>query len=212
MSAGHTLAVVGAGGHGRVVADSAVAAGWSDVVFFDDRYPKEGSSGPWPIIGVVASVIAERGCFESVMVGIGSNEVRARLTREFADAGLPLATIIHPRAWISPNSVIGRGCLVAAGAMVNIGARIGQATILNTGATVDHDCEIGEAVHVSPGAHIAGGVKVGDLAWVGIGASVREGVSIGERSMIGAGSAVISHIGAGVTAVGCPAEARRFHA
>lgn len=34
---GRVLAILGAGGHGRVVADCAEAAGWDRFVFFDDN-------------------------------------------------------------------------------------------------------------------------------------------------------------------------------
>ena len=42
---GNSLAVLGAGGHGKVVADIARASGeWEDIVFFDDGYPVKGKN------------------------------------------------------------------------------------------------------------------------------------------------------------------------
>lgn len=200
-----SLAILGAGGHGRVVADCAEAAGWSAITCFDDS-PSATSQGPWPLAGTGVDLIARLADFDGVSVGIGINAVRLDWHRRLVGQGAPLVTLIHPRATVSTHAEIGVGTVVFAGAVINIGTMVGQACVINTGATVDHDNTLADGVHVSPGAHLGGGVRVGEASWVGIGAVVREGVTIGERVRIGAGAVVVKPVDDGLTVVGTPAR------
>lgn len=207
------LWIVGAGGHGVVVADAARAAAfWSDIAFFDDRWPAVEAVGEWPVRGTVAA-LRERIAGQDdvqVVVAVGDNRRRLALSRELAAAGARLATVVHPFTAISPSAELGPGTVVMAGAVVNPRARIGEAGILNSRTSVDHDCAIGHGVHLCPGSTLAGNVAVQDLAWVGIGSSVIQGVTIGASSIVGAGAAVIRDVRAGTTVAGCPArEIRR---
>ena len=197
-----SLAILGAGGHGRMVADCAAEASWEEIVFFDDT-PRE---GPWPVAGGAEDLLGRAGDYDGVIVAIGDNAARLSWHRRLTDAGVVPATIVHPRAFASSRCTIGPGSVLAAGAVVNIGARLGQAVIVNTGATIDHDCVLEDGVHVSPGAHLAGGVVVGAESWIGIGAAVREGVRIGAAARIGAGAAVVATVGDGLTMAGVPAR------
>ena len=201
------LAILGAGGHGRVVADAAEASGeWREIVFFDDAWPERKHSGPWPIVGNQAALLGQCGEFDGVLVGIGANRVRLANSQALSEAGARLATIIHPRATISRHASVEAGSVVFAGAVVNIGAHIGRACIINTAATVDHDCQLADGVHVSPGANLAGGVTVGTCSWIGANAGVRQQISIGAHAVIGVGAVVVSAQPDGVTAAGNPAR------
>jgi sugar O-acyltransferase (sialic acid O-acetyltransferase NeuD family) len=208
-----TLAILGAGGHGRVVADCAEAAGWTEISLFDDR-PSPETREAWPIGGAGADLIARLSTFQGVVVGIGDNAARVEWQRRLAASGGHLVSLVHPRATVSSYATLGVGSVVFAGAVVNIGARLGQAVIVNTGATVDHDCDLADGVHVSPGAHLAGGVRIGGMSWVGIGAVIREGITIGQRVRIGAGAVVVESVGDDLTVVGNPARPleKRTHA
>ncbi len=202
------LAILGASGHGRVVADAALAAGWDEVAFYDDQWPEIRMAGPWPVVGNGAMLAEQAFGVTAAVVGIGGCAARAARHVALRDAGLPMATVVHPHAWISPYAVIGAGSVVAAGAIINIGATLGEACIVNTGATVDHDCVLGLAVHVAPGASVSGGVVVGDRSWIGVGASIKQGMHIGADVMIGAGSVVVSEVRDGLVVCGSPARPR----
>jgi len=200
------LAVLGASGHGRVVADSATEAGWLEVVFYDDRWPGMQSARDWPVVGDWSRLLQEASNVDGVIVGIGDCVVRAERHASLVAAGARLAQIVHPRAWVSSRAVLGPGSVVMAGGMVNIGAVLGAACIVNTGATVDHDCILGDAVHVAPGANLSGQVTVGQHTWIGVGACIRQGIRIGSGVVVGAGAVVVSDVADGLTVAGSPAR------
>lgn len=198
-----SLAILGGGGHGKVVADCAERSDWTDIQVFDDS----GSAlGAWPYSGLGSALLDNPRDFDGVVVGIGSNRTRLSLTRRLADAGGRLATLVHPFASVSRHAIISAGSVVFAGGVVNVDARIGVGGIINTGATVDHDCRLGDGVHVSPGAHLAGGVQIGEGSWIGMGAVIREGISIGRWAIVGAGAVVIRPVADHATVVGNPAR------
>lgn len=200
------LAILGASGHGKVIAEIARAAGWDQVEFYDDAWPEKVQIGIWRIVGDTSALLKGFERFSGVVVAIGSNVIRLQKVQELQAAGLTLATIVHPAAIISESASLGVGTVVMAGAVINADARIGLGAILNTGCSVDHDCVLGAAVHISPGAHLAGDVHVGDRSWIGIGASVRQGQRIGAGVIVGAGAAVVTDITDDLIVVGVPAR------
>ena len=200
-----SLAILGAGGHGHVVADCAERLGYQRVVFFDDN-ENDFKPGPWDLAGTGPDLLACVSDFEAFIVGIGLNRVRLDLHRALIAAGGRPATLIHPAATISPHAKIGGGTVIFAGAVVNIGARVGEACILNTGAGIDHDDRLFDGVHISPGTHLGGSVTVGESTWIGLGAAVREGITVGRDAVIGAGAVVVSVVPDGATMVGNPAR------
>ena len=200
------LALLGASGHGKVVADAALAGGWDAVEFFDDAWPQLQGNGPWFVTGDSTTLMARLREFQGVIVSIGDCAVRRDKHLALQAAGAPLVTVVHPAAAVSPHAVLGAGTVVMAGAVVNIDAVVGQAGIINTGATVDHDCHLGDAVHICPGVHLSGNVQVGHGSWVGVGAAVKQGMILGERVMVGAGAVVVQAVPDGITVVGNPAR------
>ncbi len=200
------LAILGASGHGKVVADTAECCGWQSIAFFDDAWPGCQHNGAWPVLGDTAALLRSLEQFDGVIVAIGNNGIRYSKQLELQAAGARLCSLIHPAATVSRYATLESGSVVFAGAVVNADARIGPGTIINTGSSIDHDCVIGAAVHVSPGARLAGGVVLGNLSWIGIGASVRQLVQIGEGVMVGAGAVVVADIADNLTVVGVPAR------
>jgi sugar O-acyltransferase (sialic acid O-acetyltransferase NeuD family) len=203
------LALLGASGHGKVVADIALAGGWDEVFFFDDAWPAHLQNGLWPVIGDGAALFARLLEFHGVVVSIGDCAVRWSKHQALWAADAPLVTVVHPAAAVSRHAVLGAGSVVMAGAVINIDSRIGQAGIINTGATVDHDCLLGDGIHICPGANLSGNVRVGHGAMVGVGASVKQGISIGNHAVIGAGAVVVGPVEDGHVVVGNPARRLR---
>ncbi|MEX2280918.1 MAG: acetyltransferase [Gemmatimonadota bacterium] len=204
------LAILGASGHGKVVAEAALLSGWKSVVFFDDAWPRVSGNGPWEVLGTKHEMIERLNQFDCAAVAIGDNATRIRVHQELVEAGFKMPAIVHPAAIVSAYAEIGDGSVIAAGAMLNPFSRLGRSTIINTGASIDHDCRIADGVHVSPGAHLGGGVSVGYTTWIGIGSIVKHGISIGEKVVVGAGSVVVNDITDGLTVIGVPARPAPF--
>ena len=200
------LAVLGASGHGKVIADLAEVVGWDEVVFFDDAWPEVAQNERWPVIGNSQSLLDQLNCYAGVVVAIGNNHIRADKLHWLVENGAPLVSLIHPSAVISRYASLGAGCVVMAGVVVNADTKIADGVILNTGCSVDHDCEIDACSHISPGARLAGGVRLGAQSWVGIGACVKQLIRIGQQVVVGAGAAVIADLPDGITVVGVPAR------
>lgn len=200
------IAILGASGHGKVLADTALHSGWDEIVFFDDDWPSLSNNSHWPVIGDTDILIDSIGEFDGVIVAIGNNAVRLKKTLFLKQCGAKLVSLIHPKSIISPFSLIGIGSFIGAGAVIQIDSEIGDACIINTNAVVEHDCVIGDGVHISPSCALAGGVLVSHNSWLGIGSNVKQLVKIGSNVVVGVGCVVVKDVDSGLTVVGNPAR------
>lgn len=191
------LIIVGASGHGKVIADMALRNGYTDIVFLDDN-PDIRECAGFPVIGRTADITKLDG---DKIVAIGNPVVRERI-----QSTIQTVTLVHPDAAISRRVTLGEGTVVMAGAVVNSDAVIGKGCIINTGASVDHDCKLANFVHISVGAHVAGTCRIGQRTWIGVGATVSNNITVCGDCMIGAGSVVVRDIVEPGTYVGCPAK------
>lgn len=192
------LIIIGASGHGKVVADIAVLNGYEDIVFLDDDENAKECAG-WPVVGK-----STEAADDEVFVAVGNAETRKRLMEFYKDRKQPV--LIHPNAVVAKDVEIGAGSVVMAGTVINPGARIGKGVIVNTSSSIDHDCVVGDYVHVAVGAHLSGTVVVGSGTWIGTGATVSNNINICGGCMIGAGAVVIKDISEPGTYVGVPAR------
>lgn len=201
-----SLLVLGCGGHGRVVADTASECGYTRIAFLDDR-PTELAAKLAGVLGPMDMLDDLAGEWDAAIAAVGDSTLRLALLERIRSAGFEVPSVVHPSAIVNRRAQIGAGVLVGAGAIINVFARIGDAAIVNTGARIDHDCVVGRGSHIAPGATLSGDVKVGERAWLGTGCAVRQGVTIGADVMVGVGAAVVSDLAAGETYIGVPARA-----
>jgi sugar O-acyltransferase (sialic acid O-acetyltransferase NeuD family) len=204
------ILIIGAGGHGQVVADIFRARNASRLVsdqvgFVDDDRARLGCRFVGsPVLGTLARIPEIP--HDAVIVAVGDNATRSRVFLKCVEAGERLAIAEHPRCIVAEDAAIGPGSMLCAGAIVNTGAVIGRNVIVNTGATVDHHSIVGDHVHIAPGVHMGGEVVVDEGALVGIGAVVLPRVRIGAWSTVGAGAVVTADVPPGATVVGVPAR------
>ncbi len=199
------LLIIGAGGHGLVVADAALKQElWSEIAFLDDEVKGELISG-YKVVGETADASGLLDQYQDLFVAIGNNKIRLRLINQCIIEGFNVPIIVHPSAVVSAQTEIGSGSFLAANSVLGVAARLGKGCIINTGATVDHENLLSDGVHISPGVHLGGGVRVGSCSWIGIGASVREQISIGNNVIVGAGAAVVGDVEDNQQMLGVPA-------
>ncbi len=200
------LAILGASGHGKVVAEIAELTGWDEVVFFDDAFPSVKKIGIWPVKGATEDLVTDADMYTAAIVAIGDNQLRLEKSKYLLSRGLKLGTLIHPCSIVSKYAEIDAGTVVMAGAVINPFVSVGVGSIINTSCSIDHDCILSEGVHVSPGAHVAGGVSVGEMSWLGIGSIVKQGVEIGASVIVAAGAVVINDVPRNSMVKGIPAK------
>ena len=208
-----SLIILGAGGHGKVVAETAISSDcFKEIVFLDDRYSKNKSETnlfhDFKVIGNLSLLIENdlSHKYPHVVVALGKNILRLSWLKKLNDTKYNMPTLIHPTAWVSPSAKISSGTVVFAKVAIQANARIGFGSILNTGCNIDHDVILEDGVHICPGASLAGGVFVGKRSMIGIGSSVIQNINIGSDVNIGAGSTVVKDLPDKITAIGSPAQ------
>ena len=199
------LIILGASGHGRVIADIAQLNGYEDIVFLDDNPTSEIWSG-YPLVGSCDGVTGLAG---DLFVAMGNSDLRRKFMEANGSRYFPI--LVHPKATISTDVSLGRGTAVMAGAVINPAAKIGQGCIVNTGAIIEHDCYLGDYCHVAVSASLCGTVTVGAGTWLGAGCVVSNNVKICSKVVVGAGAVVVKDIKEEGTYVGVPARKMNFH-
>lgn len=204
------ILILGAGGHGQVVADIllAIAKKTEEIIvsgFLDDN-PKSRNQSflGIPVLGSLQSLPSIP--HDGVIVAIGENQTRARIAASLLARQEVLVSAVHPQAVIGTGVRIGAGSMICAGVVVNACTDIGEGVILNTGCTVDHHCVIGSYSHIAPGVHLGGEVIIAECALIGIGAIVLPHRRVGARAVVGGGAAVIDDVPADSRVVGVPAR------
>ena len=187
--------IVGAGGHGQVVADALRLAGRAVLGYVDPTMAAGASVAGLPVLGDDDWLSIDGGYDLATGMGgpgppDGSGHRRAVQAR-LEDAGFRFADVRHPTAIVSPAADVGPGAQLLARCVVQTGARIGQGAIVNTGAIVEHGCRLGDFSHCATGAILCGDVTIGEDAHIGAGAVIRQGVKLENGVIVGAGAVVL---------------------
>ena len=210
-----SVAVVGAGGMGREVAEMVLACAeagsdWDLLGFLDDSPTSQGTFVMgFPVLGP-GEWIADHPDVQLVL-GIGHPRTRRRVTCRLTALGATWMTLVHPSVIVSRSARVGYGCVVFAGCVLSADCRLGDFTYLNYNTVVSHDAEVADHACIMAQVTLSGNVRVGEGAFVGVGVSTRQGVSIGEWSIVGAGASVVRDIPPLCVAAGVPAHPKRFY-
>jgi UDP-N-acetylbacillosamine N-acetyltransferase len=186
------LAIIGAGGHGKVVGEIALLNDYKKISFFDDRKSNI-KSFPFRIINNLEYLKKNLNEFDDFFVAIGDNKTRS-LELKFLKNRVNIINLIHPQSIVSRFSSLGIGNCVMANATINAGAIIKEGVIINTSASIDHDCVIDDYSHISPNSTLSGNVKIGKFTHIGAGTSIHPGIQIGNNVKTGVGSKVFKDI------------------
>ena len=188
--------IIGAGGHGQVIADIINKKGDRFCGFLDDDTSKHG------VIGTVDE--CKKYIDKYFIIGIGNNETREKISKKYPE--LNYYTAIHPKAIVAENAMIGKGTVVMPNAVINVNAKIGNHCIINTSAVIEHDNIIFDYVHISPGAVLCGTVSVGKKTHIGASAVVKNNIAISDNVLIGCGGVVVNNINKAGTYIGVPVK------
>lgn len=190
------IAIYGASGHGKVVANIAKLNGYKDIIYIDDGIDEFLSFESF----------LQKNLKIPIALGVGNNQIRAKVYKKCIDNALEIKTLIHPNAVISDNILIDEGTVIMSNVVINIDTVIGKCCIINTSSVIEHDNIIGDFVHISPQVACAGDVKIGNYSHIGIGSCIIQGITIGSHSIIGAGSVVVKNFSNKILAYGNPCK------
>ena len=200
------VVIIGAGGHGKVIADIIIKSGDNLLGFLDDNIPVGTKIiKNYKTLGKIreCTFLQQYNRKLYFAIAIGDNYIRKNIYERYT---LNYYTAIHPSSVIGMEVTIGDGTVIMANACISPNTKIGKCCIVNTGAIIEHDNEIGNYVHVSPNATLCGTVNVGDFTHIGAGATIKNNINITEDCIIGAGAVVVKDILEKGTYVGVPAR------
>lgn len=198
------LIIIGAGGHGRVVADIAQRVGsYDEISFLDDAEPTAGFG--YAYLGKIDDFHKFIDAYD-MFVAIGNNDIRKTITIKLAEKHARLATIVAPDAVIGNNVTVGVGSVILSGVVVNTGSKIGKGVIVNAGSILDHDCVVEDFCHIAVGARLCGSVFVGANSWIGAGTTAKSNVRICNNCTVEIGSAIVSDLKEPGPYAGIPAK------
>tara|TARA_B100000035_G_C21015874_1_gene561798 strand:+ start:741 stop:1358 length:618 start_codon:yes stop_codon:yes gene_type:complete len=187
------LAIIGAGGHGKVIGEIALLNKYGVINFFDDKLD-EIENYPFKIVDTINNLNKYINNYDDYFVAIGDNHLRSKKIEWLKKKKFNVVNLLHPQSIISKLSSLGEGTCVMANAVINPGVKIKDGVIINTSASIDHDCIIEDFAHISPNCSLSGSVKIGKFTHLGTGSSVHPGIKVGYKVKIGVGSRIFKNI------------------
>ncbi len=203
------IAIIGAGGHARVIHDIVVKEKRFEVVcFFAKDVAKNQTFLDLPVFNQDDLNAHD---LNKGLVAIGDNWQRSRVVEavRLKKSGFTFVSVVHPSASVGLNSKIGAGSVVMPGAVVGANTQVGEHCIINTQASIDHDGCLEDYSSIGPGATLGGSVSLGAFSAISLGANVIHGRSIGAHTVVGAGATVLTDLASHQLAFGTPCRAVR---
>lgn len=141
-----SLLILGAGGFGQMVKETAIALGYEKVMFLDDAAKDE------DVIGMCCDYVLKHEDYPEAVAAFGNNKTRLFWTDKLLEEGYEVPSIVHPSAIVSPSAVLEPGCFIMQRAVVNTHTKIERAALINSGAVVDHDSCVCAGAHIGLGS------------------------------------------------------------
>ena len=180
---------------------------------FDDYEPKDSKKYGCPLLGPLDAILElyKEKFFDEVMIAIGYAHFsfRKRIFGKMAEKGVPVATFVHPTAYIADSATVGKGSIILVNSTVEMEAHIGENVFLSSNSQISHDVTIGDHSYLAPSQSIAGNSKIGECCFLGIGTTTINGIVIGDRVIAGAGAVITKNVPSDVLVAGVPATIKK---
>ena len=137
------LLILGAGGQGQVVRETAEAIGvFNEIAFLDDD-PENKLA-----IDSCNNYKKYLDCYPIAMPSFGNCELRAKWIERIEKADFILPRLIHPLATVSPSAKVEAGSVIEMKAIISTNAKIGKGCIISSGAIIDLNAVVAENCHI----------------------------------------------------------------
>lgn len=208
------LYIIGARGFGREIYHLATEtreyekdyriAGFLD----DNEHALDGFKGYPPIISSVEKFIP--GENDVCVCALGDVKYKKKYTEIILEKEGRFFTLIHPTAYIAPNTTVGVGCIITAYCRISCDVQIGDYNTFQPFTSVGHDVIIGNYCHFNTYSFMGGFVTVEDEVTLHTGAIVHPHKRIKNNCTIGAGAVVLRNVPEKTTLYGNPAVKLKF--
>lgn len=206
------LVILGTGGSAYDVLDivcsiNAQSPTWELAGFLDDARASGSRYLDVPILGALKDATHFPNC--SFINVIGSDTSYRRRAEIVQSTGLVpdrFATLVHPKASVSPWAKLGQGVYVSYGVSIGGGVVVGDHVSFSPACVIGHDSVIEDFALIAPCAVVSGLVRIGRSCYIGAGAMIRQKHQIGECALVGLGAVVVKDVPARSTVVGNPAK------
>ena len=204
------ICIVGPTASGRVMLENFRANGQQVDCFVDPQGKFRGRS--WaglPVVKLAGQGELPR--LKSLGIGgfaivSGATASRKRLFEACLEAGLDPVGLTHPTATVLEDARIARGCVIAARALVGVGASLEENCMIGMGSMIDRDCVVGSHASVGAGANLGAGTVLEARVFIGDGVVILAGRHVGAGAIVVSGSVVTQDVPAEAIAAGVPAR------
>lgn len=174
---------------------------WNIQGFIDDTIPigTEIYHG-YRILGNISDVLPSSN--QSYVIGNSNPKSKMELYTLLKSKGCIFATLINPRIYIPPETIIGEGSIISD---AWFGSDVVLGKCVHIAGSMVGDATIGDFSTTTGFANIAGG-KLGKCVFVGSHAVVLNNVKVGDNARISAGSIVFRNVKHDTIVYGNPAR------
>lgn len=152
----NNLLIIGAGIYSLVAAEIAEDMRKFDRIDFIDDQTKISESGK-AVIGTTKQLDQLLDGYNNVVVAIGNPQVRMDLISRLEQNGnCRIATLISPRAYVSPSAQIGEGCIIEPMAVVHSKCVLESGCLVSAGAVINHGSRCCSGAHIDCNATVMG--------------------------------------------------------
>lgn len=198
------MLIAGAGGHALEVLDVLISTNpGTSLVFLDERRGGGLFQDRYPIFQTETEILKAFQEDRRFVLGTGKPQTRKILHEKLIRLGGKLFNLKGPGCVISPSSDFSEADIFNL-CFLGPNTHIGKGCLVNAGAQIHHDVEVGEFTEISPGAVLLGRVEIGSFCFIGANSTILPKVKIGNYVTIGAGAVVTKDVPDGATVVGVP--------
>ena len=206
-----TLAIIGAGDLGQLIAYHSIAdKHYDNVVFFDDFQNVNTIIDGSKVIGGIKDIKSKYDAklFDELIIAIGYKHLKFKkqLFDQIELTSIPFGKMLHTSSYIDKSCKIGKGVVVFPGCCLDRNVIVEDNVLLNTSCTIAHDTKIGKHCFLSPRVAIAGYTIIDELCLLGINSTIIDNLHICSFVQTGGGALVNKSITDSGLYVGVPAK------